>query len=244
MQLLYPLEFRNSLEVRLDSARLGPEHSDLWCDIHKLENLSDIDQYNLLIALADFFPFMPAHSSNPHGWAPKEMLKGEISGSVTFFGGSFSPFHEGHMACLDLCPEKNIVIVPDCNPDKDLRDLANPLNDFFKICELVKEKSYSVYPGFIGRHRPNPTSGWLPKVNIPEKNFLMGDDSFMNLPHWIEADTVVRALTKLYVVPRTHHVSEYEAQVKKLKKINHELQVILLPDHPHKEVSSTKLRKK
>lgn len=244
MQLLYPLEFRNSLEVRIDSAKLGADHSDLWCDIYKLENLSELDQHNLLIGLADFFPFMPAHASNPNGWAPKEILKKRIRESVTFFGGTFAPFHEGHMACLDLCPEENIIIIPDCNPDKELSLKSDPLIDFFEICSMVKHKPYCVYPGFIGRHRANPTATWLPFVKVEEKNFLMGDDSFMNLLNWSEPENVIKALTKIYVVPREFESMVYEAQIKKLRKINSKLEVIILPDHPHKNLSSTKLRKK
>ena len=40
------------------------------------------------------------------------------SSPVVFFGGSFNPWHDGRQACLDLCPNKNIVIVPDTNPWK------------------------------------------------------------------------------------------------------------------------------
>jgi nicotinate-nucleotide adenylyltransferase len=109
---------------------------------------------------------------------------------------------------------------------------------------MVKEKLYCVYPGFIGRHKPNPTATWLPRVKVEEKNFLMGDDSFMNLLNWSEPDNVIKALTKLYVVPREFDASVYEAQIKKLKKINPKLVVIILPDHPHKSLSSSKLRKK
>lgn len=244
MQLLYPLEFRNSLEVRLDSARLGSEHEDIWCDIHQLKDLSELDQYNLLIALADYFPFMPAHASYPNGWVTKDILKETITDSVTFFGGTFFPFHSGHMSCLNLCPEKNIIVIPDCNPDKELNLKGNPYEDFLKLCVLMKETPYSVYPGFLGRHRPNPTASWLPFVKIPEKNFLMGDDSFMNLLFWSEPEVVIGAITKLYVVPREHSAHDYESQIKKIKKINPKIEIIILPDHPHKELSSTKLRKK
>ena len=62
MHLLYPLEFRNCLEVRLDNKNLGPNHQDLWCDIYELKNLNQLDQMNLLIALGDFFTFMPVSS--------------------------------------------------------------------------------------------------------------------------------------------------------------------------------------
>ena len=244
MQLLYPLEFKNSLEVRLDSALLGGDHLDVWCDIYKLENLSQLDQLNLLIALGDFFKFMPVLSSVPKGQIKKDIIKHEIKESVTFFGGSFFPFHLGHMSCLELCPEKNIVLVLDCNPHKEQMDKLNPFDDFMYLCQTLAKTPYAVYPGFFGRNRPNPTSNWLPKVNIKEKNFLMGDDSFMNLFKWHGPELFLSALNKLYVVPRDYDVSEYDLQIKKILKINSKLQIIILPDHPYRGLSSTKIRNK
>ena len=242
MQLLYPLEFRNSLEVKLDSAHLGGDHQDEWCDIYKLENLSQLDQFNLLIDLGDFFKFMPAISSFPKGHIKKEILKHEIKDSVTFFGGSFFPFHPGHLSCLELCPEKNIVLVLDCNPHKQQLDKMNPYDDFMKLCKELAQTPYSIYPGFYGRNKRNPTSSWLPKVNIKEINFLMGDDSFMNLLKWNRPEDFLNALVKLYVVPRDYGVKDYELQIKVIKKLNPKLQIIILPDHPHREISSTKIR--
>lgn len=244
MQLLYPLEFRKSLEVKLDSAHLGGSHHDEWCDIYKLEDLSDLDQYNLLISLGDFFTFMPVQSSTPKGVIKPDILKGEIKESVTFFGGSFFPFHLGHMACLELCPEKNIVIVPDCNPHKELQIKLNPYDDFMHLCQTLRDTPYSVYPGFLGRNRPNPTSEWLPKVKIRQKNFLMGDDSFMKLMTWHNVEALLLALTKLYVVPRDYDREDYEEQIEKVTTINPKLEVIILPDHPYKSLSSTKIRAK
>lgn len=242
MQLLYPLEFKNSLEVKLDSAHLGNEHHDEWCDIYKLEDLSQLDQFNLLIGLGDFFKFMPVMSSQPKGTIKKDILKQEIKDSVTFFGGSFFPFHMGHMSCLELCPEKNIVLILDCNPHKDQIEKMNPFDDFMHLCQTLADTPYSVYPGFFGRNKPNPTANWLPKVKVKEKNFLMGDDSFMNVLKWHEPEVFLGALSKLYVVPRDYDVSEYTEQIEKVKAINPLLNIIILPDHPYKSLASSKIR--
>lgn len=242
MQLLYPLEFRNSLEVRLDSAHLGADHTDEWCDIYKISDLSQLDQLNLLIGLGDFFKFMPILSSTPNGQIKNDIIKHEIIDSVTFFGGSFFPFHLGHMSCLELCPEKNIVLVLDCNPHKEQLDKMNPFDDFMNLCQTLNDTPYAIYPGFFGRNKPNPTSNWLPRVSIKEKNFLMGDDSFMNLFKWHEPNLIFKALTKLYVVPRNYEIEEYDLQIKNILEINPELKIIILPDHPYKSLSSTKIR--
>ena len=72
----------------------------------------------------------------------------------------------------------------------------------------------------------------------------MGDDSFMNLFNWTEPEKLIEALTKIYVVPRLFEVSDYGDQIKKVKDINPMIKIIILPDHPYKNISSTKLRNK
>lgn len=243
MQLLYPLEFRNQLEVRLDSQFLGMGHSDEWCDIYKLENLSHMDQSNLLISLGDFFEFMPTISSLPKGEIKNDILKHTIKKSVTFFGGSFFPFHEGHMSCLRLCPEKNIVVIPDCNPEKKNEEKVNPYISFLDLCQRLKETSHSIYPGFLGRNKKNPTAHWLPEVKIEEKKFLMGDDSFMNLLNWQDASTLIKALAQIYIVPRIYNELDCKKQMLKIKEINANLEMTLLPDHAYKNLSSSILRR-
>lgn len=194
--------------------------------------------------IADCFEFMP-DSSGTHSQSElgKLFLKHPIKDSVTFFGGSFNPFHEGHRACLDLCPEKNILIVPDRNPFKDVRSL-DPEKDFFWLADLLKETTYSLYPGFLLKKEKNPTSSWLPFVKIPEKNFLMGDDSYLDLLKWKSPDVIVKALTKLYVVPRTGKKEDYLKVEKELLKWNPQLEVHYLAEHPYMNLSSTELRKK
>lgn len=245
MQILYPIEFRQSLEVRLDNSNLGPEHEDVWVDIFKLEDLSFLDQLNLLIALGDFFTFMPQCSSRPNGEIKSEILKHEIRDRVTFFAGTFFPFHQGHMSCLDLCPEENIIVVLDCNPEKEeIGEESNPFFYFLELCQKLKPTRFSIYPGFLGRNRPNPTSRWLPNVKISEKNFIMGDDLFMRILNWERPEIFINSLSKLYVVPRIYSMSNYQYQIEALRKINPNLQVIVLPDHPNKHFSSTELKKK
>lgn len=193
--------------------------------------------------LARCYEFMPggdpAHSQRE---IPGLFLKHPIAESVTFFGGSFNPFHQGHRACLDLCPEKNILIVPDRNPQKNTVIEVEPYEQFLALAEKLKETPYSLYPGFLASESPNPTSTWLPFVKIKEKNFLMGDDSFMSLFSWIEPEVIIKSLSKLYVVPRTYKESDYQKIHEKVMNINPELLIIYLKEHPFQNVSSTKLR--
>ena len=196
------------------------------------------------LELGNFFEFMPGSDQTQNQLELDPLfLKHPIKDSVTFFGGSFNPFHEGHRACLDLCPEKNILIVPDKNPFKPQSESSPVFDDFQKLAESLKETTYSLYPGFLGSNEINPTSSWLPNVRISEKNFLMGDDSFMSLLSWKNPDILLNAITKLYVVPRSFKREDYLQQEIELKKINPNLDIHYLADHPYKNISSTSLRK-
>ena len=197
--------------------------------------------------IGNYFEFMPdSDGSVDQSKLSKLYLKHQIKDNVTFFGGSFNPFHAGHLACLNLCPEKNILIVPDRNPFKSKERLVSGDDDFLHFEELaksLKETPYSLYPGFLGYTTPNPTSSWLPKVKIKEKNFLMGDDTFMSLLRWDNPSVVILNLTKLYVVPRNYTRADYLLQEQKIKMWNAKLDVIYLDDHPYKNISSSELRK-
>jgi nicotinate-nucleotide adenylyltransferase len=202
------------------------------------------DQQEKCLELANYFEFMPG-SDRIHNQTelPQLFLKSPINESVTFFGGSFNPFHQGHRACLDLCPEKNILIVPDCNPFKqNERTDSNIYTEFLELAESLKNTPYSIYPGFLALNRSNPTSSWLPLVQIKEKNFLMGDDSYMSILTWHNPEKLLMALTKLYIVPRSFHSSDYSKQENLLKSINPNIVIHYLTEHPYQNISSTKLR--
>lgn len=194
--------------------------------------------------LGNHFEFMP-NSDGSHNQSELStlFLKHPIKDTVTFFGGSFNPFHQGHRACLDLCPEKNILIVPDRNPFKEIDPHQNSYDEFLKLAESLRETNYSLYPGFLALSDPNPTSSWLPLVQIKEKNFLMGDDSYMSLLTWKNPEVIVRALSKLYVVPRQFTKTDYIKIEKELLKMNPKLEVHYLDKHPYMNISSTELRK-
>lgn len=202
------------------------------------------DQFEKCREIANCFEFMPdSDGSHNQSELSKLYLKHPIKDNVTFFGGSFNPFHEGHRACLDLCPEKNILIVPDRNPFKEVSKNEYIFDEFVKLAKLLKDTSYSLYPGFLVKTESNPTSSWLPFVKIPEKNFLMGDDSFMDLLKWKNPEVIMKSLTKLYVVPRKFTKTDYVKIEKELLKMNPKLEVHYLEEHPYMNISSTKLRK-
>lgn len=216
----------------------------LWIEIMS-DRLNLETQLKLCRELGNCFEFMPdSDGTHKQSELPSHILKKPILDRVTFFGGSFNPFHPGHRACLDLCPEENILIVPDCNPFKKNNKDQDVYYQFLELSELLRDTKYSLYPGFLGKNQPNPTASWLPKVKIKEKNFLMGDDSYMSLLTWNEPSKIIESLTILYVVPRLHSREEYLIQEKKILKINPALIVHYLDTHPYQNISSTKLRER
>ncbi len=203
------------------------------------------DQIQKCLEVANCFEFMPG-SDGKHSQVElsKLFLKHPIKDSVTFFGGSFKPFHQGHRACLDLCPEKNILIIPDRNPFKEINDDEKIWNEFIQLAQSLKETNYSLYPGFLVHKVANPTSSWLPLVKISQKNFLMGDDSYLNLLAWKNPEVLLKSLTKLYVVPREFTKNDYLKYEPELLKINPKLEIHYLDKHPYMNISSSKLRMK
>ena len=146
------------------------------------------------------------------------------------------------MNCLLSCPEKNIVVVPDINPLKEYVGRMEAWETFYEVCMLLKETPFSIYPGFLGQKKANPTADWINTVSIPEVNLLMGDDSFMNFFKWKNPELILKRLTKMYVVPRYFGPENYQSQIEKVKAIVPHLQLIVLPDHPYRDVSSEKIR--
>lgn len=171
--------------------------------------------------------------------------KFEINNSVVFFPGTFNPWHEGHLACLQLVKHSCLVVIPDISPWKKNASELCVWKKYLEICQKLSETPYSIFPGFLGSENGNPTVNWLPLVNCPEKSILMGDDNFFELDSWKDWEKLVGALTAIYVVARLSSGPNEErmARVKNiLKKANNKLKVIYLADNKTKNISSSEIR--
>ncbi len=184
--------------------------------------------------LGKTFSFMPGGVGKPPSW----LLKSEVIDEVIFYPGTFNPWHLGHRACLDLCPGKVIVIVPDFNPWKEGESRQRPWELVKDLLYRLRETDYSIYPGFLGKDSGNPTVDWLPQVKVKRKSLLLGDDSFLNLHKWKDATELVKHIATLYVAPRGANSSELEKQVHKFPNLN----IVFLDHHDYEDVSSTGLR--
>lgn len=240
-ELNFPLMIQDQDVAR----RLEMNHQCRWHDLFSIDHFTESEGRLVLAELGKFYSFMGRDGSLSEGesFLPHFLLKHRIQDEVTFFGGSFNPWHDGHRACLDLCPEDNIVIVPDSSPWKPLQNEVCFFKSFMELAQKLNCSNYSLFPGFYGQTNPNPTIRWLPKVKISKKNLLMGDDSFINFPKWNQAQELSLHLHKIYVVPRWERREENLVTRKTLQAWNSQLIIIDLPDHEYKSLSSTSLRK-
>lgn len=180
---------------------------------------------------------------------PFEPLEGD---KVVLFPGSFSPWHEGHEACVRNLPAgSQVIVMPDHNPWKEVRedslwqeacDIWQALKGIKKDCESLK---LSLFLGFLGLKQKNPTITWLRKVAMKEKWLLMGEDTFLSLHKWTHGDEVLQELTGLYVCPRAKPQEKVLAQRDHLiANYNKELRIEFLAPHAYELYSSTWLRQK
>ena len=161
--------------------------------------------------------------------------------SVTFFGGSFNPWHEGHMACVELCPDRaGLVVIPDTNPLKTGPSDECHWQRYRRLKEILP--TAAVFPGFCGREAPNATISWLPYCGFPKKGLLLGDDSLVGFDNWLEAGELARVLNHIYVVPRDAPAQSVASAKRWFAMHNPTCTLTLLGDHPHRDVSSTALR--
>lgn len=171
--------------------------------------------------------------------------KFEIKDAITFFPGTFNPWHEGHSSCLQLVNYPELIVIPDVNPWKKNNSVLCVWKKYLEICQKLSDTPYSVFPGFIGSENSNPTVDWLPLVDCPEKSIVMGDDNFFQLDSWKDWKKLVSDLSVIYVVSRVSTGPEEErmTRIKNiLKNANKKLKVIYLADNKAKNISSSEIR--
>ncbi len=225
-----------------------PQEGD-WISLITLKKLENPHGQMLCEAIGKFWPRMPSFKKElgfinlPNLFYKKNLHEDR---ETIFFPGSFNPWHEGHRACLDLAPKKSsIIVVPDFNPWKDREDVQTSCGweKYMTLALTVKDTPYSVFPGFLGLEKSNPTVDWLPFTRVEKKTLLVGEDSFLSLEKWKDTERLISFLTKLYVVPREGDEALVEATRTKLLEQRPNLEIEILPNHPHQDVSSTKIRK-
>ena len=225
----------------------------VWQPLTKITQLAAPDGAILNDALGRLWPIFPEGYGSRQWRArpalPAAILKSKLSSrdDIIFFGGSFNPWHHGHQACVDLChqrfPQAKIVIVPDHNPWKKFAPQVCYWALYRELGQKLKKTPYLIYPGFYGREKEHPTAQWLLACHCRKKSFLMGDDNLMSFLSWHHAPQLLRGLARLIIVPRTANARERQKQITLLAKYNPRLKIVVLPEHPYAQLSSTKMRR-
>ena len=166
-----------------------------------------------------------------------------------FFGGTFNPWHQGHQACLKLLPEdKTCLILPDRNPQKELRELS-PVSTILEISTKARLKRYQfLVPTFLLAEKKNPTVEWVEKLKNEFPSFkvslLMGFDSFAQMKTWIRPNDLFPMLHTIYVVSRLEDDEERRLALDEAHALGSNLNVVFLGKHEFEGLSSTEIRKK
>jgi nicotinic acid mononucleotide adenylyltransferase len=223
---------------------LSPINGWKWIPLISLKKLEKNFGAFLCEALGKFWNVMPDFEKKLGDIKlPKLFKKKKFSDEVIFYPGSFNPWHKGHMACLNLCPSKSkIIVVPDNNPWKNTGRESCKWEKYRNLCLTLKNSSCSIYPGFLGLQKKNPTINWFPKTRVKKKALLMGDDSFLSLINWKESRKLISSMQKIYVVPRLGIKDDLKLATNGLLSINSKLKIKFLSPHKFQRISSTEIR--
>lgn len=162
---------------------------------------------------------------------------------LALFGGSFDPPHLGHLAFARLALQQlqpdRLLWLPAGRPwQKAGRQMATPEHRVAMVRLLTAdEPRFGVDERELHRVGPSFTVDTLREFHREqpgsEIDFLIGQDQYLNLHTWYQAEEVLH-LTRLVVVPRGGQAVRGSAALPP-----HEVQTLNLPDHP---VSSTAVR--
>lgn len=217
----------------------------------EVQTLNDPEfEREVIKELASFFnfPFAPNSSVTARQRPPKWLGEPPVSRKLTFYPGTFNPWHEGHLNCLKLCPEENVVVVPDYSPWKSAGVAKTPWERVRELALTLRKCSrpgLSLYPGFTILEAPHATADWLSQLEDHELNLIIGMDNFIALERWNRVRDLLALLNKLYVVPRSFDQMSDQALLRAknfIAALESAPQVIYLPEHSAMDASSTNLR--
>lgn len=218
---------------------------DYHCENFNFKSILEIDHFEPFVgavvceALGELWPLFKKSEYD----LPKIFVKDSYTlEEGTFYGGSFNPWHEGHDECLKRSLSQNIIIVPDRNPWKENQEQKCFFKSLKEILLRFENTPYSVFPGFYGKESSNPTVSWIGKTLIKKRGLLMGDDNFCQIFKWQNSQDLLAMLSKIEVLNRNHTLEEVTKIESEILKNHSTISIDLLGDHPHMDLSSTRLR--
>ncbi len=176
-----------------------------------------------------------------------------LASDVVFYAGTFTPWHQGHQACLQLAPTHlPLIICPDKNPHKPLTTHQDVVSFFLQLKQTIQQqatlKHLPLYPGFLLQQERNPTVSWVLRLKRARPDLrvhlLLGYDSFQQLPHWTDARDLIKLLSGIMVASRLENDGAHQQDCMAVQQHNPQLQIQFLGHHPFEHVSSSQLRQK
>jgi nicotinate-nucleotide adenylyltransferase len=159
---------------------------------------------------------------------------------AVFFSGTFFPWHEGHQECVAqaLAHKLNLVVCPDQSPWKNFK-----IEDSSELEMKLNNLPVWLYSGFLKGSGRNPTIKWVESLAPGQCSLLMGDDSFLSIEKWQDANKLMQILKRIFVVPRQGDKVALLEQKKRLSVINQNLEIQFLSHHAFEHISSSERRK-
>lgn len=140
-------------------------------------------------------------------------LPADIGRRIGLLGGTFDPVHNGHLAIVDCarksCSLDAIVFIPAANPPHKAGQAITPLHHRQRMLELACSVGSNTHVSTLEAQRSGPsytvdTLRTLKSYFPPETElfFIIGTDSFVDLPSWKEPGRLLD-YASLVVVSRT-----------------------------------------
>lgn len=184
---------------------------------------------------------------------------------IAFYGGSFDPVHNGHMAIATALLEQFgldlFVFVPAFHaPHKTRKRPTSAYDRYAMLCLATQgEPRFSVSRMEIEMPERPYSVETLSRLNdnLPDDNifFVMGADSWMEIATWREWETVL-SLTNHIVVTRPGHEIEFghvtdqiRSRIADLRgganpQLDPSIKQIFITDAVNLDISATKIRAK
>jgi len=134
--------------------------------------------------------------------------------NIALFGGSFDPIHSGHLAAARAAMRRfrldRILFIPTGNPPHKRRDHLTAYAERLAMVALACAGEERFVPSALEAPTPEGTPHYsvntLRRVRRSLRAgdrlfFLLGADSFLDLPHWKDFDRLIR-LAEFIVVSR------------------------------------------
>ena len=181
-------------------------------------------------------------------------LIGARPGSIGILGGTFDPFHAGHLALARAARDglglERILVVPAAVPPHKLGQAISPAADRLAMVEagIAGEPGLEVSRFELDRVGPSYTLDTVAELAAQERAagrepdiaVILSAESFSGLPSWHEPERLLE-LARIVVAPRAGHPAPSAADVERIAP-GHADRVVVI-DGPLVDVSASSIRR-